>query len=65
MDRRAWWAAALGVAKSQTQLSDQTTTTKSPSLWCFAKETPGLTWGHGVPSIFEASVGLAAFMGCQ
>ena len=36
MDRRAWRAAALGVAKSQTQLSDQTTTTKSPSLWCFA-----------------------------
>ena len=27
MDREAWWAIVHGVAKSQTQLSDQTTAT--------------------------------------
>ena len=40
MDGGAWQAAALGVANSQTQLSDQTTTTKAPSLQCFAKADP-------------------------
>ena len=31
-DREAWHAAVHGVAKSWTQLSDRTTTTKSPNI---------------------------------
>ena len=54
MDGRAWRAAALGVTKSQTQLSDQTTTTKSPSLWCFAKADPRADMGTmGCPPHFR------------
>ena len=32
MDRGAWWATVHRVTKSQTQLNDQTTTTKTAVL---------------------------------
>ena len=34
-DREAWRAAGLGVAKSQTRLSDQTTTIPDASLFVY------------------------------
>ena len=37
-DRKAWHAAVYGVAKSQTQLSDSTTTKKAAKI---THDTPG------------------------
>ena len=45
-DREAWHAAVHGVAKSQTQLSDWTTTTKKyGSKYSYLKELKGITSG--------------------
>ena len=39
VDREAWWATIHGVAKSQTQLSDQTTTIQSMSACPYRSRT--------------------------
>ena len=65
MDRGAWWAAVLGVAKSQTRLSDFTFTfhfhalekemaTHSSTL---AWRIPGMEESVGLPSMGSHRVG--------
>ena len=45
MDGRAWWAAAYGVAKSRTRLSDFTFTFHFPALEKeMATHSSGLAW---------------------
>ena len=45
MDRRAWWATAHGVTKSQTQLTDQTTTAISYSITFMPPLLSHSMWG--------------------
>ena len=65
MDRGAWWAAVLGVAKSRTRLSEFTFTFHSHALekemathsGVLAWKTPGTGEPGGLPSMGSHKVG--------
>ena len=65
MDRGAWWAAALGVSKSRTRLSDFTFTFHFHELEkemathssVFAWRIPGTAEPGGLPSVRSHRVG--------
>ena len=55
MDRRAWWAIVHGVANSQTQLSDETTTIQSARMF-FSLSFVQLNAKHSLAFLAEKSL---------